>query len=494
MPSSTPAAPAIPPISPVPPIRRRSVWPKVLLIIVILLLLAGGGAVGYAYWQKIGPFSQPPYAPEKLFAGLVESFSKLNSANYRSSLEIKTEPREADAKPFAVDFGGQNFPFDTSIIPVPADFRFASEASGLFNRQTTDWRTSDTQAQIKADLAGGDFSFSVDLEWLKKGTDFYVRLNKFPTFFFFDLGIVKGKWVKITPDDLVGDNWQISFSQLMSDLNEEAAKNQEKIAAIIEKVLKMAGEEKVLTAKVAKRREEINGQPTWRYDLAVNREALIKFYERLLIEFPDLGRSELDELKSPEAEKIFAYLADNGQLSVWVSEPSGLLLATTYRLRFVPPAGTIPQLTDKQIGLVWHSELTKHNQPTVVTPPTDFRPIKEVLTELFPGQLKKATNTRIKAAMSGLRAEAESVVINAKGLYPSTLCSTLSKKIIEQVSTTITCLQSNNRLSWAAHAVLEDGTGNFCVDSSGLASSSPTIRAVGGGAKAAVCQTYLLLH
>ena len=476
-----------------PPVRRQSVWPKVLLIIVILLLLAGGGAVGYAYWQKIGPFSRPSYAPENLLAGLVESFSQLNSANYHSSLEIKTEPRETDAKPFTVDLDGHDFPFKTSRIPLPADFRLASEASGLFNRTAKDWSTSDTQAQIKAELAGGDFSFSFDLEWLKKGTDFYVRLNKFPTFLFFDLSAVKGLWVKITPEDLTDGNWQISFSQLMSDLNKESAKNQEKVAAITEKILKIAEEEKVLVAKVAKRREKIGEKNAWRYDLAINRESLIRFYERLLVEFPNPGRDELNDLKSPEAEQIFNYLASNGQFSIWVEDLSGLILAETYRLRFVPPAGTAPQWENKQIGLTWRSELTNHNQPTVITPPINFKNIKEVLGQLFPDVLKKSRArsdaAMTKAVMSSLRAEAE-LEVDSKGLYTKTICSTLKKKMAAagQASTTITCLQSNSRASWAAHVELGDETGNFCVDSSGFASSSPTIRAVGGGVKAAICK------
>jgi len=470
------------------PPKRSSVWSKIFLTIIILLILGSGGLVGYAYWQKIGPFSEPPFTPENLLAGLTENLAKLNSASYRVALEIKTEAREANVEPFPLNPNTENF--FLGEFPVPADFRFASEASGLFNHQAMDWETSNTQSQIKAELTGGDFSFSLDLEWIKKGLDFYFRINKFPTFFFFDLSAVKRVWVKITPADLAGDDWRVSFLESAPDLNEELQKNQEKFAEGAKKVLQIAEEEKVITANLPKRREKLGEKIAWRYDLTVNRESLIKFYERLLAEFPNSNRSGFDNLKSPEAEKVFAYLATNGRFSIWIEEHSGLVLAMVYHLRFVPPTGTAATLENKQISLNWRLELTGHNLPIVVTPPTDFKTVKEVAEKLFPDVLeknrKKSEQAMIKAIMSSLRAEAE-LGVDAKGLYAKNLCAILSDKT-KEASTTIACLQSDNQTSWAAHTILDKEIGNFCVDSSGLASSSPTIHATGGGTKPAVCK------
>ena len=117
------------PVATSPTPKRFSTWSKILLTIIILLILAGGGLVGYAYWQKIGPFSEPPFAPENLLAGLTESLAKLNSANYRATVEVKTEAREANVEPFPLNPNTENF--FLGEFPVPADFRFASEASGL---------------------------------------------------------------------------------------------------------------------------------------------------------------------------------------------------------------------------------------------------------------------------------------------------------------------------------------------------------------------------
>jgi len=94
---------------------------------------------------------------------------------------------------------------------------------------------------------------------------------------------------------------------------------------------------------------------------------------------------------------------------------------------------------------------------------------------------KKSEQAMTKAVMSSLRAEAE-LGVDAKGLYAKNLCATLSEKT-KEASTTITCLLSNNRTSWAVHTILDAEAGNFCVDSSGLASSSPTIHATSGSIK-----------
>lgn len=370
--------------TPPPEPARRSVWPKILLTIIVFLLIAAGGGLGYAYWKKLGPFSQPPYDPEHLLAGITKSFSDIQSANYSLSLEIKPVPREANSQPLLVP---NKLPFDQNTLSrfIPADFQLRAEVTSAFDRHRTDWQTSDARSQLKGNLTGGDFNFSIDLEWIKKGLDFYFRLNKFPTLFFFDLSAVKGTWIKVAPEDLAADDWRISFLKSAPDLTEEIKTQEEKLARDLERALRIADEEKVITAKVNRRKEKIDNFTTYRYDLTLNRTGLIKFYERLLneIETLDLDRAILEYLKSQEFEQIAEYLEKNNRFSLWVEEDSGWPLQATYYLRLIPSA-EVKQFKDKQINLSWNLNLTDINQPITVNAPADFKTIKKVMEELFP--------------------------------------------------------------------------------------------------------------
>lgn len=490
-------------VPPATPRARRRVWPKILSTIIILLIIAGGGALGYGYWKKIGPFSQPPYDPEHLLNGVIDGFNKIQSANYSLTLEIKPQAREADAAPFiftapatsertlklkrdedrfrdlreigkklddyyfkkkiypadlmgleftqqeplgapynyqateknknyelAITFetpaaietirrlGGLRLETATSTIKItgqtasfnrlnnhffyfksedhepflvkfaknqgtyssfiPADFQLQGEVAGTFNRQAADWQTNDAHFQLKGGLESDDLTSNVDFEFTKKAQDFYFRINRFPTIFFFDLTSIKGTWVKVTINDLMSSTSRTSFLSSVPEVTEKIKRNQEKFSRDLTRVLAIADEEKVVVANVTPKKEKLGEIAAYRYDLALNQNQLVHFYERLLTEFKTLDHATLEYMKGPDFKQVFDYLAKNNHFSIWVDAASGLPAQMTYYLRLVPDA-QVQQLKDKQINVTWRLSLTELNQPIIVTAPTSYQTLTEIL-------------------------------------------------------------------------------------------------------------------
>ncbi len=71
----------------------------------------------------------------------------------------------------------------------------------FYAENTDDAKTSDAFATIDGTYQGGDLSVQVDLEARKKGEALYAIVRKFPSVFFLDVSAIKGKWIKVSPDE-----------------------------------------------------------------------------------------------------------------------------------------------------------------------------------------------------------------------------------------------------------------------------------------------------
>jgi len=99
--SSTIQTPA-PATSGTPPLQAKThsnKWVGILLLTFFLCALGGGV---YAYTEKLGPFSNPPYVEENFFSGILDSVGKISSASYDISGSIVVEPRNQDLTPLVV--------------------------------------------------------------------------------------------------------------------------------------------------------------------------------------------------------------------------------------------------------------------------------------------------------------------------------------------------------------------------------------------------------
>lgn len=72
-------------------------------VVFACLILALLGGVSYAYIEKLGPFSRPPYTEQNLFSGILSSFANIQSSSYSATVSFDVSPRDADASPLVID-------------------------------------------------------------------------------------------------------------------------------------------------------------------------------------------------------------------------------------------------------------------------------------------------------------------------------------------------------------------------------------------------------
>lgn len=88
------------------PAAPKSSHKRALVFAVIALLLIAGGAYAYVTGSLTSlPFmpSKAPYSETDLLSGLLASVSKIDSAEYRLSMNLRTVAREKGAVPYAID-------------------------------------------------------------------------------------------------------------------------------------------------------------------------------------------------------------------------------------------------------------------------------------------------------------------------------------------------------------------------------------------------------
>ncbi len=114
-PAQTTAQPMVPPpqISPIsqnpiassgqkPPLTPsakslKGVWIGLIIIVIVVII---GALAAYAYFAQLGPFSHPPYSTDSLASEIYSGFSNINTSSYDLHMNIVSQPKAADAKPF----------------------------------------------------------------------------------------------------------------------------------------------------------------------------------------------------------------------------------------------------------------------------------------------------------------------------------------------------------------------------------------------------------
>ncbi|MES2215799.1 MAG: thrombospondin type 3 repeat-containing protein [Patescibacteria group bacterium] len=79
----------------------------VTIVLIVIIAIAVGGAA-YAYMQKIGPFSSPPYNENSMASDIFQGIAKIKTAGYSLALDVMSQPREADAKSFTSSVPGSS--------------------------------------------------------------------------------------------------------------------------------------------------------------------------------------------------------------------------------------------------------------------------------------------------------------------------------------------------------------------------------------------------
>lgn len=357
---------------------------------------------------------------------------------------------------------------------------------------------------VNAEGDFGDLTYKFNADAMKKEKDYYLKINNIPSLFMADLSSVKNKWIKITPREATSteDKFDYSYSYL-SELEKEIPKaegkyreNRIKGAKFLKKVASVADEEKLISFRSKPVREKIDGRDLVKYELTLNKDAILPFYTKLQEEvandadFADyrnaIDQGLIDYLKSEEFSQVYEYVDKNNKFTLW-TDANGFPAIVENSMRIVPPKSKQFKLTFKLIA-------DDINKSINIEAPADSILIEEVTKNMM-GNMEsareKGITASIKANLANLRASAELLSDKVGGFgkkpFPLGPCSAkadtmfaedLIKKGIESATdnnaSKATCVSTvdltGKVTAYAVSVPLPTKEGfSFCVDSKGTA-------------------------
>jgi len=284
-------------------------------------------------------------------------------------------------------------------LPSDINMKISATASSEMKSEGTPDSLFDFNAEGNF---GGDLTYKVNFNTIKKGDDYYFKINNFPNLFFFflgDISFIKGKWVRISPSNASSTNqygysFLASLGEQLPAMEKTFKEKHDRIVNFAKTAVKIADEEKLITFKAKPRVEKVDGKQLIRYELSLRKEAILPFYTRLQEEIKkDPNLSELsfmidqgliDYLQSNEFQQVFDYVNKNNTFVLW-TDINGFPAIIQNSMRVVPP-DTAKQLKDKQISITFKVLINKINEPPNIQAPSDSTSIEDLIKEQTPSR------------------------------------------------------------------------------------------------------------
>lgn len=376
-------------------------------------------------------------------------------------------------KPFLVSLADM-----MAYVPPETKVDFSASAQSDFtNKDSTDWK-------FNADATGdfGDLTYKFNLDALRKDSIYYLRINNMPAFFFSYIGFEKGQWIKVDPSKASSSGNYSYFSDL-SATEKSYKEHRQEITDALKKVITIADSESLFTFKNAPHQEMVDSRRLYRYDLLVNKSAIVPFYKKLLEEYSNTNISSsyspltdngyLEYLQSPEFSEIFDYYQKNTTLTLWV-DSDGYPAIVSYGMRIVP-GDSVVQLKDKQANLVFKLTLSDINKPVKIDAPTDAKNFEDILQSN--PYVQQGQDAAIKGNLSTILTNG-AVYYDTHNSYANFCASTGYTQPATAVTNTggnSTCKVNVANSAFCACSSLKSVTGDvFCVDSTGMKRQSTT--------------------
>ncbi len=297
--------------------------------------------------------------------GQTISFNEHTSAPYY----IYGSPK----KPLPMEFFGylQNY-----SQYLPASFSADLKTYGVADFSTP--KTTDTKSGWAVDVSLGDFNASVDVDFVKKGDTYYFKINKAPAIFF-DFTNIKGKWVKISPDDFKGGSQFMVVPFDPSQIGKFVSSSSDQKQKSIEQAKLLYALAINDGALVATPRSSASGDPenSRHFSVAFKKENMSRFYKDAADELGQrygadspIHLNDLDTkyFNSDSFSNLFDYLKDNNSFDLWIDKTDGFPVKFSYTLRLVPD-DSAPKLKDVEYVMTSTFGLTDINKPIAIEEP-----------------------------------------------------------------------------------------------------------------------------
>jgi hypothetical protein len=382
-----------------------------------------------------------------------------------------------------------------SAQSLPSRFKGDVAFSGFVGIEQGKGEIPDTENVFAVNIDWGDLAFSVDAGLLIKDDEIFGKVERFPSVFFFDIEPIRGKWIRLSTEDLGSTMfWNVSDSEI-NDAQEE-----------LEKVPKMVAEaiseyNPFLFTKKPRVETMENGGSAVVYSLGINKDNVVGFLESLRTKLLTLSFIEEEEneflaetekliafFETEEFAKVVDYMNEYATFEVWMDERTGYPVQYVQEFVFVPNPDMLPengfgffgeQTAPKNTQLRTRSvtTLSNINKNIQIQKPSDSISIEEAMA-LITGQeyneeeaKAKAEDVKVRSAVNNFRATAE-LYYDAKGSYSGVCSSSDSNSLATEIETikeeapTSDPQCFDSATAYAVEASLSDGS-LYCVDSMG---------------------------
>ncbi len=284
-----------------------------------------------------------------------------------------------------------------NYLPPGTSGDFSISATADRNEQNTDWKFN-----VTANGDFGDLTYKVNLDTLRKNKNYYFKINNFPDIFLAfipSIAALKGSWIKIAGNSTSTAPLSLDpLSMLAKEIpeaEESYKKNKQEFVDALKKTAEIADSENLISFKNSPKSEQVDRRNLYRYDLKINKEAILPFYKKILSEnkkindsWPILDDGYVAYLESSEFSEIFDFYDKNTSLTLWVDQ-NGFPAILSYDIRVTPPDSAI-QLKEKQINIVLKLTLTDINESIDIEEPKDAKSLEDLAS------LNNTTSTSIK--------------------------------------------------------------------------------------------------
>jgi len=307
--------------------------------------------------------------------------------------------------------------------------QIAAKSTPVVEGQPWEW-----QARLSGEGDLGDLTYKVDLEARKKGEDYYFIINNLPSLL---SGFLpeKGQWIKVSAkDDLAASSMGLIDTKELQEFGEEFKEQRAAVVDFLKIATRTADEVGVFQIINKPKKEKIGDRNLYRYELKLNGDNLVEYYDRMLAEidsderlgdFKELLDPEIrNQLNSPEFVKTLEYYNKNNTITVWV-DSNGFPVRVANKMRIVP-SDEIVNLNNKQVIFETILELNDINTPIEIELPEgaiDYEEAFGVNSDLQ----NMSSDASLKASLSNMRVEIELAAydadFNATAAFPVGVCS-----------------------------------------------------------------------
>lgn len=387
---------------------------------------------------------------------------------------------------------------------LPPEFSLSGGVSAAtdFSAENSNWEFA---------LAGegdlGDLTYKVAAQAKKVGELYYFRLDNFPNLFFLgDLNIFKGQWIEIDPESDDRTYSAIgSIAGAVPELEDNYLEERDAVIQLLRDAVRIADEERLISFKRPPYSDQVQGESYTRYDLTLDKEALLRFLRRAQTELEQeavrifgskiIDRALIAYLESDEYGEMHTYLEDYFDASLWVNK-QGFPVQYQTVLRIIPQ-DSVTQLRDKEVELRTTLTLSDINANFTIVAPEDAKTIEEIegkVDEVSGGAISEArsrgADASVKSNLTVIALEAELFFDSNRSLYSNTVIEAdvcrpvagslfASARVIgaldeieDEAGVEPYCASSGK--NYAISSRLPSGPGKYyCVDSTGYRGEIP---------------------